>query len=85
MIENKVVFTILITVIVLSSMFGVVLLIRNVENSYEERFKLNCADYFIDDLHDLPNYYALCENDECRNYFKERINQTLENIGVCLE
>lgn len=53
--------------------------------SIEAREKLNCANYFIYELDDLNNYYKLCDNDECKEYFKTKMERYVSYVGTCLE
>jgi len=84
--NSKVIITIIILVIIgLGVIYGTLGLFRNMDEIFEARMKLNCADYFIFEAGDYFDLMQLCENEECKDYFKEKIEFNTKMVEECLE
>ena len=43
------------------------------ENYQNSRMQLGCINAVVDKINDATNHYHLCDNDECKEYFTEKI------------
>lgn len=83
--RSLIITTTLLIIVMVAFVFGMLKFVESMEKGFEARAKLNCADYFLEDVYEDLNFIQLCENEECQDYFNKNIEFSLEMAGECLK